>query len=91
MLTDRRWILPVRPLRALRIGSHGRQHAGENLTDLLQRRVEQSSAIQMCDALSRNTPKLTNGAPHSRSCSARSGPQAVGNHNAIIFAIADTG
>ena len=39
----------------------GRQHAGENLADLLQWRAEQSSAIQMCDALSRNTPKLTNG------------------------------
>ena len=37
----------------------GRQHAGENLADLLQRRAEQSSPIQMCDALSRNTPKLT--------------------------------
>jgi hypothetical protein len=39
----------------------GRQHAGENLADLLQRRAEQSSPIQMCDALTRNTPKLTNG------------------------------
>jgi transposase len=40
----------------------GRQHAGENLADLLKQRAEQmSSPIQMCDALSRNTPKLTNG------------------------------
>ena len=40
----------------------GRQHAGENLADLLKHRAEQiSSPIQMCDALSRNTPKLTNG------------------------------
>lgn len=40
----------------------GRQHAGENLADLLTRRDQQtSSPIQMCDALSRNTPKLTNG------------------------------
>jgi transposase len=40
----------------------GRQHAGENLADVLKRRSEQmSSPIQMCDALSRNTPKLTNG------------------------------
>jgi transposase len=40
----------------------GRQHAGENLADLLQQRAQQSrSPIQMCDALSRNTPKLTNG------------------------------
>jgi transposase len=40
----------------------GRQHAGENLADLLKHRAEQVGApIQMCDALSRNTPKLTNG------------------------------
>ena len=39
----------------------GRQHAGENLADVLKRRAEQSSAIQMCDALSRNVPKLPNG------------------------------
>ncbi len=40
----------------------GRQHAGENLADLLTRRGEQmSSPIQMCDALSRNTPKAAKG------------------------------
>src|SRR3984885_11196305 len=40
----------------------GRQHAGENLADLLKHRAgEIRSPIQMCDALSRNTPKLTNG------------------------------
>src|SRR5215471_2607056 len=40
----------------------GRQHAGENLAELLKHRAEQiRSPIQMCDALSRNTPKLTNG------------------------------
>jgi len=40
----------------------GRQHAGENLADLLKHRAEQMSMpVQMCDALSRNTPKLTNG------------------------------
>lgn len=39
----------------------GRQHAGENLADLLSRRTERGTPIQMCDALSRNTPKLTNG------------------------------
>lgn len=34
----------------------GRQHAGENLADLLaQRAAELSTPIQMCDALSRNT------------------------------------
>jgi hypothetical protein len=37
----------------------GRQHAGENLADVLAQRVDLLSApIQMCDALSRNTPKL---------------------------------
>jgi transposase len=35
----------------------GRQHAGENLKDVLaQRAVELASPIQMCDALSRNAP-----------------------------------
>jgi transposase len=41
----------------------GRQHAGENLRDVLQHRVaELGVPIQMCDALSRNTPKLSDGA-----------------------------
>ncbi|MGA9474353.1 MAG: transposase [Terriglobales bacterium] len=41
----------------------GRQHAGENLRDVLQHRVaELGRPIQMCDALSRNTPKLSDGA-----------------------------
>jgi len=35
----------------------GRQHAGENLNDLLAHRLNHSPPIQMCDALSRNTPK----------------------------------
>ncbi|HZB94721.1 MAG TPA: transposase, partial [Herpetosiphonaceae bacterium] len=40
----------------------GRQHAGENLADVLKQRAEQiSSPIQMCDALSRNAPKSANG------------------------------
>lgn len=40
----------------------GRQHAGENLADVLKRRAGALvSPIQMCDALSRNTPKLTSG------------------------------
>jgi transposase len=35
----------------------GRQHAGENMTDLLNKRQpHQPPPIQMCDALSRNTP-----------------------------------
>ena len=37
----------------------GRQHAGENIADVLQQRAaELPSPIQMCDALSRNVPKL---------------------------------
>jgi transposase len=40
----------------------GRQHAGENLADVLKHRAgEIQPPIQMCDALSRNTPKLTSG------------------------------
>ncbi len=36
----------------------GRQHAGENLTDLLKHRAaELGKPIQMCDALSRNMPE----------------------------------
>jgi hypothetical protein len=36
----------------------GRQHAGENLTDVLKHRAEELDApIQMCDGLSRNLPK----------------------------------
>jgi transposase len=41
----------------------GRQHAGENLRDVLAHRVKDlNTPIQMCDALSRNAPKLTDGA-----------------------------
>jgi len=41
----------------------GRQHAGENLGDVLrQRAAELPGPIQMCDALSRNAPKLNSGA-----------------------------
>jgi transposase len=37
----------------------GWKHAGENLADVLkQRAVDLDALIQMCDALSRNTPKL---------------------------------
>ena len=40
----------------------GRQHAGENLRDVLAHRAaELARPIQMCDALSRNTPKLGDG------------------------------
>ena len=41
----------------------GRQHAGENLRDVLAHRAGQlAPPLQMCDALSRNTPKLDDGA-----------------------------
>jgi len=41
----------------------GRQHAGENLGDVLkQRAAELPAPIQMCDALSGNAPKLAAGA-----------------------------
>jgi len=41
----------------------GRQHAGENLADVLaERAAELPAAIQMYDALSRNMPKLNPGA-----------------------------
>lgn len=40
----------------------GPQHSGENLADILKHRAGGiQSPIQMCDALSRNTPKLTGG------------------------------
>jgi transposase len=40
----------------------GRQHAGENLADVLKQRARHlGPPIQMCDALSRNAPKLAEG------------------------------
>jgi transposase len=40
----------------------GRQHAGENLADVMARRAaELPPPIQMCDALSRNVPKVGTG------------------------------
>lgn len=40
----------------------GPKHAGENLAEVLQQRAsELGPAIQMCDALSRNVPKLATG------------------------------
>src|SRR6267378_2197597 len=40
----------------------GRQHAGENIGDVLKQRTKElSPLIQMCDALSRNVPKLPAG------------------------------
>src|SRR5579863_2340546 len=39
-----------------------RQHEGENIADVLKQRAKDlSPVIQMCDALSRNVPKLPNG------------------------------
>ena len=35
----------------------GREHAGESLTELLKQRTSEEPPLQMCDALSRNTPK----------------------------------
>ena len=43
----------------------GRKHAGENLAEVLkQRSAGPAATIQMCDALSRNVPKL----PESPRC-----------------------
>jgi transposase len=40
----------------------GRQHAGENLAEVLKQRAQHlGPPIQMCDALSRNAPKLAEG------------------------------
>ena len=40
----------------------GTKHAGENLAEVLKRRAQEAGpVIQMCDALSRNIPKLTTG------------------------------
>jgi hypothetical protein len=40
----------------------GREHAGENLAQVLSRRAHSlPAAVQMCDALSRNEPKLDEG------------------------------
>jgi hypothetical protein len=40
----------------------GRQHAGENIAHVLKQRAKDlSPVIQMCDALSRNVPKLPGG------------------------------
>jgi hypothetical protein len=40
----------------------GRQHAGENLADMMKRRsAELPPPVQMCDALSRTMPKLAKG------------------------------
>ena len=46
----------------MRCTSPGRQHAGENIADVLkQRAAERQAPIQMCDALSRNAPEVASG------------------------------
>jgi hypothetical protein len=50
-------IVSVREGHRIAVFMTGRQHAGENLADLLRRRAaELTPPIQMCDALSRNAP-----------------------------------
>jgi transposase len=52
-------IVSIAPGRDIALFFTGRQHAGENLRDVLkQRAAELTPPIQMCDALSRNLPKL---------------------------------
>lgn len=52
-------IVSTAPGRDIALFFTGRQHAGENLADVLKRRpAELNAPIQMCDALSRNLPKL---------------------------------
>jgi transposase len=48
--------------RSIALFFTGAQHAGENIADVLKQRVAELPApIQMCDALSRNVPKLPGG------------------------------
>lgn len=50
-------IVSTREGRRIALFFSGRQHAGENLKDVLrQRAADRPSPIQMCDALSRNLP-----------------------------------
>jgi hypothetical protein len=50
-------IVSIRGSHRIALFFTGRQHAGENLADLLARRNEElGPPIQMCDALSRNAP-----------------------------------
>lgn len=56
-------VVSTKPGQRIALYFTGRQHAGENLRDVLDHRAaELRSPIQMCDALSRNTPKLSDGA-----------------------------
>jgi hypothetical protein len=49
-------ILSTTEKRKIALFITGRQHAGENLDDLLKQRIDRGPPIQMCDALSRNIP-----------------------------------
>jgi hypothetical protein len=50
-------VISTREGRRLALFFSGRQHAGENLADVLQHRAQElQQPIQMCDALSRNLP-----------------------------------
>jgi transposase len=52
-------IVSLAQKRTIALFFTGRQHAGENLADVLRRRAaELAPPMQMCDALSRNLPKL---------------------------------
>ena len=56
-------IVSTQPGRRIAVYFTGRQHAGENLRDVLDHRAgDLATPLQMCDALSRNTPKLKDGA-----------------------------
>jgi hypothetical protein len=51
-------VVATREGRSIALFFSGRQHAGENLTDVLKHRAAELDApIQMCDGLSRNLPK----------------------------------
>jgi len=55
-------IVSVASGRKIALYFTGRQHAGENLADVVRQRAPALSwPIQMCDALSRNAPKLSPG------------------------------
>ena len=51
-------VVSTRDERRIALFFSGRQHAGENLTDVLHSsRQELTAPIQMCDGLSRNLPQ----------------------------------
>lgn len=55
-------IVSAKEGRSIALFFTGAQHAGENMADVLKRRAAELPApIQMCDALSRNVPRLPDG------------------------------